>query len=84
MHTEDTLMAPRKLPDWLKRLIAPQNHVPQELRQAKALLAAIDAGGMPLNPARINAIARGFGLEVSNKAPVEDTVKRIREAVART
>jgi hypothetical protein len=73
----------RILPAWLARLLAPRDTAPAELRQAKALLAAIDAGGLPLNPVRINAIARGFGLEVSRKAPVEDTVRRIREAVAR-
>ncbi len=77
------MKALRFLPDWLHRLIAPRAALPRELRQAKALLAAIDAGGMPLNPAKVNAIARGFGLEVSGKAPVEDTVRRIREAVAR-
>jgi hypothetical protein len=39
---------------------------------------------MPLNPARINEIARGFGLTVSTRAPVEDTIKRIRAAVERS
>ncbi len=58
--------------------------MPPEVRQAKALLAAIDAGGMPLNPARINEIARNFGLSVSTKAPVEDTINRIRAAVERS
>ena len=74
----------RILPTWLARFLAPRYATPlDELSQAKALLAAIDAGGMPLNPARVNAIARGFGLEVSNRAPVEDTIRRIREAVER-
>jgi hypothetical protein len=36
-----------------------------------------------MNPAKINEIARGFGLEVSRMAPVEDTIRRIREAVDR-
>jgi hypothetical protein len=47
------------------------------------LLKAIDTGGVPMNPAKINEIARGFGLEVSRMAPVEDTIRRIREAVDR-
>jgi hypothetical protein len=47
------------------------------------LIAAIDAGGLPLNPARVNDIARQLGLEVSSKAPMPLTVERIRQALAR-
>ncbi|MCE1181592.1 MAG: hypothetical protein LWW81_04690 [Rhodocyclales bacterium] len=54
-----------------------------ELERARLLIAAIDRGGVPLNPARVNAIARDLGLEVSRKARVEDTIERIRLAVAR-
>lgn len=57
--------------------------LPSETRQAKALIAAIDAGGIPLNPAKVNAIARNLGLEVSRKAPVEETIRRIRAALER-
>jgi hypothetical protein len=56
---------------------------PPELAQALALLKAIDAGGVPLHPGKVNAIARGLGLEVSTKAPMEDTIERIRQAVVR-
>ena len=52
-------------------------------QQAQALIAAIDRGGLPLNPARINHIARSLGLEVSPRAPMEQTVERIRQALAR-
>ena len=52
-------------------------------QQAQALIAAIDRGGLPLNPARVNQIARGLGLEVSARAPMEQTVERIRQALAR-
>jgi hypothetical protein len=45
------------------------------------LIAAVDAGGVPLNPARVNDIARQLGLEVSRKAAVEDTLARIRVAL---
>ena len=72
-----------KLLSWLNHLLAPGAPLPPELMQAKDLLAAIDAGGVPLYPARINHIARSLGLEVSSKAPVEETIRRIREAVAR-
>lgn len=54
-----------------------------DLQQARALLAAIDAGGVPLYPGKVNAIARALGLEVSSKAPVDETIARLREAVSR-
>ncbi|MDN3543307.1 hypothetical protein QWZ02_02445 [Kinneretia asaccharophila] len=49
-----------------------------DLAQARALIAAIDAGGIPLYPGKVNQIARALGLEVSREAPVEETVARIR------
>jgi hypothetical protein len=52
-------------------------------QQAHALIAAIDRGGLPLNPARVNQIARNLGLEVSARAPMEHTVARIRQALTR-
>lgn len=57
--------------------------VTPERQQAQALIAAIDAGGMPLNPMRVNQIARALGLEVSAHAPMEDTIARIRVALQR-
>lgn len=54
-----------------------------DIDQARALIAAIDAGGLPLNPARVNHIARNLGLEVSRRAPVEETIARIRAALSR-
>lgn len=66
---------------WRRTKAAP---VPLTDRQrAMALVKAVDAGGLPLNPARVNAIARSLGLEVSTRAPVEDTIARIRQALAR-
>jgi hypothetical protein len=56
---------------------------PPEVQQARALISAIDAGGVPLNPAKVNHIGRALGLEVSSKAPVEDTIERIRQALDR-
>lgn len=68
---------------WFRRLWRPRVDTQPELRRAQALLHAIDDGGVPLNPARVNAIARELGLEVSRQARMEDTIARIRAAVAR-
>lgn len=70
----------RWLKNWLARRRRP---VPSDHQQAQALIDAIDRGGLPLNPARVNQIARGLGLEVSRHAPVADTVERIRQALRR-
>jgi energy-converting hydrogenase Eha subunit F len=51
--------------------------------RARQLIAAVDRGGIPLNPAKVNAIARSLGLEVARQAPVEATLERIRLALAR-
>ncbi|MDR2187287.1 MAG: hypothetical protein LBE62_04440 [Azonexus sp.] len=68
---------------WLKRCFAPPPEPVSDIEQARRLLHAIDSGGIPLNPARINAIARNLGLEVSKKAAVEETIARLRAAVER-
>lgn len=68
---------------WLRRLLSNPSPEAPELAAAEALLRAIDRGGLPLNPAKVNAIARDFGLDVSPKAPVDETIGRIRAAVAR-
>ena len=68
---------------WLKkRLGMPTKDPLPERQRALDLIAAVDAGGVPLNPARVNDIARKLGLEVSTKASVEDTIARIRTALA--
>ena len=68
---------------WLKTWLARRRPVPSDQQQAQALVDAIDRGGLPLNPARVNQIARSLGLEVSRHAPVADTVERIRQALRR-
>lgn len=68
---------------WLLRLVRPGAALPPEVRKAREVIAAIDAGGVPLNPLKINDVARNLGLEVSRKAPVEETIQRIRAAVRR-
>lgn len=69
--------------DWLKRPFTRQAAPISDIEQARRLVAAVDRGGIPLNAARVNAIARNLGLEVSQKAPVEDTIERLRKAVER-
>jgi hypothetical protein len=71
------------LPTWLQRFLGTAPAPTDEIAQARALIHAIDAGGVPLNPARVNAIARALGLEVSGKARVEETITRIRAALER-
>ena len=68
------------LPAWWRRLTGGAPEAPDEIGQARQLIRAIDAGGIPLNPMRVNAIARALGLEVSGKARVEDTIARIRRS----
>lgn len=68
--------------NWMRRQLA-KRRIPPEIAQASALIRAIDRGGVPLNPAKINAIARNLGLEVSIHAPVEQTIERIRACLQR-
>lgn len=65
--------------NWLQ----PADNAPAEIRRAKQLISALDAGGIPLDPAIIVRIAEDLGLEVSKKAKMEDTIERIRAAIAR-
>ena len=79
------LQSPRKqdMPvNWLKKLLPRRQALTPEQR-AKNLIAAIDAGGLPLNAAVVNDIARALGLEVSTRARMEETIERIREALKR-
>lgn len=68
----------------LRGFLAVAPALPADIEQARSLIRAIDAGGVPLNPVRVNVIARNLGLEVSKKAAVEDTIRRIRAALERT
>lgn len=56
---------------------------PPEVLRARQLIAAVDKGGLPLNPAIVNQVARSLGLEVSSKAPIDQTIERIRQALSR-
>jgi len=68
---------------WILKLLPNSKAVPREYQAAKALITGIDKGGIPLNPVKVNAIARDLGLEVSVKDPVEKTIQRIRNALER-
>jgi hypothetical protein len=47
------------------------------------LLTAIDAGGLPLHAGIVNDIARKLGLDVPMDAPMEVTIARIRNKIAK-
>jgi hypothetical protein len=68
---------------WLKSLFSAKKVPLSDIEQARRLILAVDRGGIPLNPAKVNAIARNIGLEVSKNARVEETIARLRDAVAR-
>ena len=61
----------------LKRLFSSNKPLTPQQR-AKDLIKAIDAGGIPLNPAVVNDIARKLGLDVPATAPMKDTIEQIR------
>lgn len=71
-------------PPWLKALLAQRKPLTPEHQRAVDLIAAIDDGGIPLSPARVNDIARKLGLEVSVTASVEETIERIRAVLTGT
>ena len=68
--------------NWLRRRFAKAPPL-SDIEQARRLIDAIDRGGIPLNPAKVNAIARNLGLEVSRRAPVEHTIARSRACLSR-
>ena len=68
--------------NWLDFLLG-RRKPPTTEQRAHALIKAVDAGGLPLNAAIVNDIARQLGLEVSSHARMEDTIARIRQALAR-
>ncbi len=70
---------------WLRRIRQRlfKAKIPTDIAQAQSLILAIDRGGIPLNPAIVNRIARNLGLEVSAKAPINQTIERIRACLAR-
>ena len=67
---------------WIRRRLF-KRKIPTEIAQAQMLIHAVDRGGIPLNPAKVNAIARDLGLEVSTRAPVDQTIERIRACLTR-
>jgi len=68
--------------NWLQRWLLKRPAL-SDIEQARMLIQAVDRGGIPLNPARVNHIARSLGLEVSTRAPVDQTIARIRACVQR-
>lgn len=72
-----------KLKSLLQRRLKDRQSRAAPQQRAQSLLDAIDAGGVPLNPAIVNHIARELGLDVSSKAPMSETIERIRAVMAR-
>lgn len=56
---------------------------PGEYQAAADLIAAVDQGGVPLNPAKLRVVAEGLGLDVKKSDAPETTIQRIRDAVSR-
>ena len=71
-----------RLLNWLQRRLFKRLAL-SDIEQARMLIQAVDRGGIPLNPARVNHIARNLGLDVSTRAPVDQTIARIRACVRR-
>ena len=71
-----------RLFNWLQRQLFKRQAL-SDIEQARMLIQAVDRGGIPLNPARVNHIARNLGLDVSTRAPVDQTIARIRACVQR-
>jgi hypothetical protein len=67
--------------DRLKAIFLHQKQPPTVKDRARSLIAAVDAGGLPLHAGIVNDIARGLGLDVASDDPVEVTIERIRKSV---
>ena len=67
---------------WIRERLS-RRDLPPEIIEARMLIRAIDRGGIPLNPAKVNAIGRKLGLDVSTRAPVDQTIERIRACLQR-
>ena len=68
---------------WLSRLFRSHRPALTDLDRARALLQAVDRGGVPLDPVLVNGLARRLGMDVSRRAPMTDTLGRLRVWVAR-
>jgi hypothetical protein len=66
----------------LSLLIGRQNSTPEQKR-AKQRIEAIDKGGIPTIPSRVNSIAQELGLTVRSSDPIEVTVARIRKTIGK-
>jgi hypothetical protein len=64
---------------WITKFFV--TNISPEVLQAKQLIKAVDSGGIPLNPIKVNSIARSLGLDVKTTAPMEETIERVRQIV---
>ena len=68
---------------WFKSLFAEsavsaESAQRQTLKRAQELIAAIDRGGIPLNPMIVNRIGRDMGITVLASDPMNLTIEKIR------
>jgi hypothetical protein len=63
---------------WIRSLLGLRPPLSPAQQQAFEVIRSVDAGGVPLHPARVNHIARSLGLPVSKAEPVGATVERLR------
>ncbi len=68
---------------WINALMGRRDQSPSPKQLALELIAEVDSGAAPYNPDRVTHVARSLGLEVSRRAPVAETIVRIRNALAR-
>ena len=77
-------MTERRLSELLARYLGGAKATPKALsaeQRARDLIAAVDAGGLPLNPMIVNDIARQLGLVVEVNAQMTDTIEGIRKVL---
>ena len=77
-------MTERRLGELLARYLGGAKAKPKALgpeQRARNLIAAVDAGGLPLNPMIVNDIARQLGLVIDVDAQMTDTIEGIRKVL---
>ncbi len=67
----------------MEQLLRPRKVGPSVAQRATDLLAAINAGGLRLHAGIVNDIARRLGREVALDAPMEATIARVRDKIAK-
>lgn len=61
-----------------ERTVSAESAQRQTLKRAQELIAAVDRGGIPLNPMIVNRIGRSMGITVLANDPMNLTIEKIR------